>query len=63
MSPVRPSAPASGQAPPPFAAWLLARLLPHDRQRDVILGDMLEEFRRRSKPRTPTPPDADAPLA
>jgi putative ABC transport system permease protein len=33
--------------PPRFAAWLLERLLPRDRQHDVILGDMLEEFRRR----------------
>ena len=34
--------------PPRFAAWLLAHLLPRDRQHDVILGDMLEEFRRRA---------------
>ena len=33
--------------PPRVAQWLLERLLPRDRQRDVVLGDMLEEFRRR----------------
>src|SRR5690349_8174291 len=31
--------------PPGLARWLLERVLPRDRQRDVILGDMLEEFR------------------
>ena len=33
--------------PPRAAVWFLTRLLPRDRQREVILGDMLEEFRRR----------------
>jgi putative ABC transport system permease protein len=41
--------------PPRFAAWLLARLLPRDRQHDVILGDMLEEFRRRASHSIPPP--------
>ena len=39
---------AARVTPPRFAAWLLERLMPSDRQRDVILGDMLEEFRRRT---------------
>jgi putative ABC transport system permease protein len=34
---------------PRLAAYLLARLLPRDCQHDVILGDMLEEFRRRAR--------------
>jgi putative ABC transport system permease protein len=39
------------RTPPGGAAWLLERLLPRDRQRDAILGDMLEEFRRRGSRR------------
>ena len=39
--------------PPRFAAWLLRHFLPLDRQNDVVRGDLLEEFRRRSGRQTP----------
>jgi putative ABC transport system permease protein len=35
-------------AHPRFAAWLLRALLPREREADVIRGDLIEEFRRRS---------------
>ena len=35
--------------PPRLADWLLRHCLPLDRQNDAIRGDMLEEFRRRSR--------------
>ena len=33
--------------PPRLAAWLLRRLLPLDRQNEIVRGDLLEEFRWR----------------